>query len=251
MSPPTPCCVSPGLGTTGEAGWVPAWSPWERLFSSSCLRGDGEEDEDGSLATRGGGVPRWGDHGWRDRQRWLLGRREGDAKEGLGTPVGVPNPPVTPPGCSGKREHPPEDGAGKLRHSLESMEGCWCPFLVLGTERRWHPARARRGDWLPPRACSEAGAEAGHAATPVPGAAPSRDSAAAGNSGTAAASSRQSTGRRAQIEGGGKQAVPPSWRGWKGRGEEQQCPRGQMAANPSPKPFLAAGSGASRHRGFS
>lgn len=45
----------PTLGTTRDAGWVLAWSPWERPFSSSRLRGDGEEGEDGSLAMSVGG----------------------------------------------------------------------------------------------------------------------------------------------------------------------------------------------------
>lgn len=44
---------------------------------------------------------------------------------------------------------------------------------------------------------------------------------------------------------------PPARKGWKGCGKDQQHPSGQMAANPSPKPFLAAGSGASWHPGFS
>lgn len=136
--------------------------------------------------------------GWTDRDGSLGGGKELPRRD-WGPLLGSPTPRVLWEGGAPTRGRWGETEAQFGEHG---------GMLVLGTERRWPPARARRGDWLPPRAWSEAGAEAGHAATPVPGAAPSCDSAAAGNSGTAAASSRQSTGRRAQIEEGGNS--PPA-----------------------------------------
>lgn len=58
---------------------MPAQSPWERPFSSSSrLPGDGEEEEDGSLATLGGvggGTPKRLAVG----RAWLAGQT-GDAR---------------------------------------------------------------------------------------------------------------------------------------------------------------------------
>lgn len=192
------------------------------------------------------------------RRPWMDRRMDGrTAPWGVGRAQGTPRTPHPRRGPASPHGGPPvpKGGGGKLRQGWQrARRGAGC--LVLGAGYRILPPQ--RGAGRHPGHGAMPGG--GHAAMPVPGAAPSRDSAAPGHRrqlSTAAASCQHraswSTGMKEHspqpCRFWGTRLCPPQPEGLEGRWQGPAVARWPLIRPQSPS--LAAGCGASRHGGFS